>query len=395
MSRPQAASRVNGPYSERGGTRFRLRIIDRGVKRDLYFPTERQAHAQLAILQQQLEQSAGRTVGWLIDEFCAERQRQGRAKPRTCAEQRERTRDFLHYYLEREVRAVTPALASSLYVDLVESTSDKTGKPLAAATHRFYLKLARALFAWAVRKGYVAHNPFQNVHPVGRMNVGKPQLRIDEAQRFVSTALQRFDEQCDALSMGALVALLMGLRASEVLQRRVRDVDRNGEILWIDSGKSKNARRYLDVPAVLQPRLWQLCTGREPDAFLLGSGRDGQARRRQALWSTVHHLCLAAQVPPVCTHSLRGLWATLGVQSGAVSHAVAASLGHGSFSMTAKHYAQPEAISGAHTARVMSMLSLDGSAGAECDSALVDRLRALPADVLRRLLADLDKTPAQ
>jgi len=83
------------------------------------------------------------------------------------------------------------------------------------------------------------------------------------------------------------------------------------------------------------------------------------------------------------------------VQSGAVSHAVAASLGHGSFSMTAKHYAQPEAISGAHTARVMSMLALGAPASADAASALREQLRALPADVLRQLLQDLSKTSAQ
>jgi integrase len=233
------------------------------------------------------------------------------------------------------------------------------------------------------------------VRPVGRVNAGKPQLRIDEAQRFVATALDAFDDGDDPLTVGALVALLMGLRASEVLQRRVRDVDRGGEILWIDGGKTKNARRYLDVPAVLQPRLLRLCSGRDPESYLLGSSAEGQPRRRQALWSAVQRLCQAAQVPPVCPHSLRGLWATLGVQSGAVSHAVAASLGHGSFSITAKHYAQPEAISGAHTARVMTMLALDASASQDAASALLDQLRALPSDVLQRLLQDLTKNPAQ
>ncbi|WP_146140977.1 site-specific integrase, partial [Haliangium sp. UPWRP_2] len=270
MSRPQAESRVKGPYSERGGTRFRLRVIERGAKRDLYFPTERQARSQLVILQQQLAQSGSRTIAWLIDEFCAERQRQGRAKPRTCQEQRERMRGLFHAYLTSEARAITPAIATKLYVEMVEATNPKTGKPLAAATHRFYLKLARAVYAWAVRQGFAQYNPFANVQPVGRVNAGKPQLRIDEAQRFVTTALARFDEQGDTMAAGALMALLMGLRASEVLARRVRDVDRAGEILWIDGGKSKNARRYLDVPAVLQPRLVQLCAGREPDAYLLG-----------------------------------------------------------------------------------------------------------------------------
>lgn len=38
---------------------------------------------------------------------------------------------------------------------------------------------------------------------------------------------------------------------------------------------------------------------------------------------------------------------------------VASSLGHGSFEMTAKHYAQPEAVSGAKTQRVADLLELD------------------------------------
>ena len=41
-----------------------------------------------------------------------------------------------------------------------------------------------------------------------------------------------------------------------------------------------------------------------------------------------------------------------------VPHAVAAALGHGSFALTAKHYAQPEAIVEARTARVLDVLDL-------------------------------------
>lgn len=57
----------------------------------------------------------------------------------------------------------------------------------------------------------------------------------------------------------------------------------------------------------------------------------------------------------VCTH--RGLWATLTVGSGGVaSHAVATSLGHHSFVMNLKHYAQPTAIANAGTPRVVGVL---------------------------------------
>ena len=43
----------------------------------------------------------------------------------------------------------------------------------------------------------------------------------------------------------------------------------------------------------------------------------------------------------------------------ALTDVVASSLGHGSFEMTAKHYAQPEAVSGAKTQRVVDLLELD------------------------------------
>ena len=54
----------------------------------------------------------------------------------------------------------------------------------------------------------------------------------------------------------------------------------------------------------------------------------------------------------VCVHSLRGLYATLAVESGAISETVAKSLGHSSFNMTERHYAQPSAVSNSRSARV-------------------------------------------
>ena len=41
------------------------------------------------------------------------------------------------------------------------------------------------------------------------------------------------------------MALLLGMRASEVLCRVVRDLDDAGRVLWIPLGKTDNARRRL------------------------------------------------------------------------------------------------------------------------------------------------------
>jgi hypothetical protein len=59
--------------------------------------------------------------------------------------------------------------------------------------------------------------------------------------------------------------------------------------------------------------------------------------------------------------ALRGLWATQSVESGAACESVAAVLGHGSFAVTAKHYAQPAAVHAASTDRVVSTLFRDHS----------------------------------
>ena len=70
----------------------------------------------------------------------------------------------------------------------------------------------------------------------------------------------------------------------------------------------------------------------------------------------VRKLCVLAGVPLTCTHSLRGLYATLAVQSGSASHVGASSLGHGSFEITQQHYAQASSVAYASTARVQSIL---------------------------------------
>ncbi len=204
-----------------------------------------------------------------------------------------------------------------------------------------------------------------------------------------------FDEREDTMALAAVTALLLGCRAGEVLNLRVRDLDCGGTKLWVaarDSeyrGKSHNAARDPDVPDVLRLRLLKLTAGQAPDAYLFGLSAIGKPRSRQVLHATVKRLCLDAGVPIVCPHSLRGLWATAGVRSGALSHAVAAALGHGSFAVTAKHYVQPGTLDGARTERLVQMLDLDAEKQApkHTSPSAEQLLASLPPETLARLVA--------
>ena len=316
---------------------------------------------------------------------------------RDLASARSRLHGWLEDSLDQDIAKMTAKRAAALYEELVTEPTRKTGQPPTAATHRFYLKLAQSLFRWAVGKGYLRENPFAQIQPVGRPNRGKKQLRFEEAERFITTGFQRFEEHQDWMALAAVTSLLLGLRASETLHLRVRDLDCGGTKLWVaasDSyrGKTVNARRDPEVPKVLQSRLLKLASGRGADEYLFGIARSGKPRCRQLLNTAVRQICTQAGVPQVCPHSLRGLWATAGVRSGAVSHAVAATLGHGSFEVTAKHYVQPGALEDSRTTRLVELLALDGGQAATPAPGLTQLsaeqlLARLPSETLARLIA--------
>jgi hypothetical protein len=106
----------------------------------------------------------------------------------------------------------------------------------------------------------------------------------------------------------------------------------------------------------------------------------GQPLTDAWLWGHVHKLCDEAGVPRVSTHSLRGLHSTLALEAGATSSAVAAALGHGSFQITAKHYAAPGTVERVRSKVVEHTL---GNAPPEgCDT---DLSGADPQQVLRAI----------
>jgi hypothetical protein len=104
----------------------------------------------------------------------------------------------------------------------------------------------------------------------------------------------------------------------------------------------------------------------------------------------VQVLCKAADVPPICTHSLRGLHATLSVSAGMSGEQVAASLGHSSFAITARYYADGGAIADRNTIEVSGTLLGEKTTVAE----LVRLAGALTLAERSELYAALDRLPA-
>ena len=146
--------------------------------------------------------------------------------------------------------------------------------------------------------------------------------------------------------------------------------------------QTDNARRRLEVPEVLRPLLIRLASGKRPEELLFGPSPigDGKPLTDAWLWGHVQKLCNEAGVPRVSTHSLRGLHSTLALEAGATSSAVAAALGHGSFQITAKHYAAPGTVE-----RVRSKAVEQTLGNAVTDTPDADLSETDPADLLRAL----------
>jgi integrase len=151
------------------------------------------------------------------------------------------------------VRELTPARCANLYSALVKAPSPRTGEPLRPDTHRDYLADAKTFLAWCVAQKMLRQNPLAEVRGVGRRSHGKEQLTADEARKWLAAALRLCQDEPGAVA--AALLLLCGLRASEVTERLVRDVDDGGKVLRITSGKTRAAVRPVGIPEVIRPHV--------------------------------------------------------------------------------------------------------------------------------------------
>lgn len=369
---------VWGPYRD-GPKRFRLKISEKGEVRNVCYKSREDAETVKANLLAQAGERHECTVGAAVTAFC-----QYLAETRCIKEDSVRGAAQKLAWLPADalLASIKPEQAERLYRELVQSVNPRNKKPPSTATQRARLTSARYFFSWAQKSGLCRQNPFASVQPIGRMNVGKKQLRIDEARRFEEVCLKQA-ESGDSAAFGALLMIYLGLRQSEVAARVKRDIDDEGRVLWIPSGKTKNAKRRLKIPEHLRPLLLTLMAEKESENRLFYP--PNRKRSSSYYWAHVRRLCRLADVPVICPHSLRGLHATLALEGGATADSVAKALGHGSFAMTARHYATESSVLDSKASRVAHTLA----AHPDPQIQFAHLLKGLPADRLPEFLVYL------
>jgi integrase len=283
----------------------------------------------------------GVTVTQAIDKYEAWQKGRG-LKPSSYLTTRQRLDKFLSDVATSTVAAVTDRRAKGIYDGWV------TKAPV--DTHRNMLAETKTFMNWCVAQGWIKRSPFASVKGVGKKRKGKPQLRFDEARKWYATAYTLAGGEPGAIA--AMATFAFGLRASEVAQLAVRDLDDGGRLLWVADSKTEAGKRTLQVPDDLRPLLQQLGVGKAATEPLFGPGRT-----RYWVYYWVQRICDLARVQKVCAHAMRGLHGSTAVEAGATPRLVAAALGHSSPAVTERHYLAPGTTARATQRAALSVLS--------------------------------------
>ena len=309
--------RVHGPY--RHHDRWRIKIVERWTGKVTHqsFSTEDEARAAVRSLRRRLAWESGVSVADALDAYEKHLAMKGNM-PRTVLDDDVPAAAFLRERWQAGGRRVDADGRAELY-DAFGRARRSEGRRCRSTRRGTRWPRRRRFWRGRVTKRWARANALAEVKGVGKRRRGKPQLTVDEARRWLAVGMEMAAKEDGAVA--ALMALLMGMRASEIADRIVRNLDDEGRLLWITDAKTQAGIRRLRVPESLQPLLRRIAAGKQPTDRLFGAKAN-----RQTVLRHVRRICKAAGVPTVSPHGLRGTHASLAMTAGATGDLVAAAL---------------------------------------------------------------------
>ncbi len=347
MARRREGDRVLGPYQERD--KWRIVIAEKGGARvSSFFATEGEARAAKRIAKRDLERITGITIKEAMEKYEMHQREDKNNKLRSVADTAYRL-GLLFPDENALLLGLTSTRCEALFDDLKKRIT-KYGKPFSVDSQKNILAESKTFMNWCVSdQKWLKKNPLVNIKVEGKRRHRKLQLRVDEARRWTDRALE-LGRAGDPGAVAALVAYLMGFRASEVVNRVVRDLDDEGKILVIENAKTEAGNRGVEVPKVLRPLLKNLAAGKGPTERLFGNHWRDWVRK------SVGRICREVGVPVVGAHSMRGLHSSVAMVEGQSSEAVARAMGHESARTTLESYATKEAVEAGRQRRVVERM---------------------------------------
>jgi len=265
-----------------------------------------------------------RTLGELVEAHGKHRAAGLRASSRAAYAKRWRA-------IHRVLQPITPlSLIDRSRVQQV--VSDLAAAGLAPLTIRNLVKALTAVCAWGVEAGHLDRSPTVGLTLPPIIEIHRDTLSDADVSRLLTAAEEH---GADALLLVAL-AVLAGLRASEVLAEQWSDIDlaaktlrvRNRGAFVTKNGKSR-------VIPISERLLVILAAHRQEDGFLVRPAAKARSGRPRWIFRKTYATVLAAAgVEHLPFHSLRRTFATRAVEKGVPISKVRLWLGHHSIVVT-------------------------------------------------------------
>jgi integrase len=234
----------------------------------------------------------------------------------------------------------------------IKGVVDEMASKLAPDTVRTNLAVIRAVFNAAVEAEILSRSPVRTIRVAKAESRDRPTLTMEEILRLADAIGARYR----AL---VLVGAILGLRWSEAIGLRVRDIDflrrtltvrqTLSEVegrLAVAATKSRRSRRTMSVPQFVIDELAQhvACFGRSGDDLVFVGPKCGALRRSFAARTFVPAVSVAAIDARVTFHGLRHIAASLMVEAGVHPRVIQQRLGHATARLSMELYAHvPEA----------------------------------------------------
>jgi integrase len=340
---PMSRRSIFGPYEKADSKKWRICIREKGKKDEWHaFDTEKEATAEALRLRREVQRLGGPSIDMLLTQYQAMRLADGN-RPLSVKTTDTRLRFFFKPHLNQSVGTLSPPVCAAL-VKALETAPTRFRRPMQVTTRLNTVAEARTFLALCVEEHHLRANPLDGIRVRGKKARGKPQLMEDEAARLVATALKCAADG-DEAAVAVLTVLVHGARASEVIDRKKRELDGGGRLLRITAAKTRTGIRVLRIAPWLQPLLLRQVDGKGPDDRIFPFTRQ---------WLRLHtiRLCKLAGVPRVTPHGLRGTFASLDVEGSDILERTAGRLGHSSSTTTERHYATEDAVASGRASRV-------------------------------------------
>jgi len=269
------------------------------------------------------------------------------------------------YFDHVQLNELDEEMIEAWHRHLQSKVSDRTGRPLSAATisqaHRI---MSRALKV-AVVRGRMPRNPCSNVTP--------PKISRSRARPPSAAEVQQILQRCKTWPNGArwILAIATGMRQGEALALEWRDVRLDDpaavtidkSAAWIrgervvKAPKSEKSLRSVSLPpaAVAALRAHKRAQVASVSGLVFTSGR-GQPVHPRADWQDWQDLLADLGLPHYRVHDLRHETATMLLEGGVDARVVQEILGHASADFTRRAYQHVRPVLHEHAAGVIDAI---------------------------------------